>query len=674
MKRHHRSIGVALVICSMAWLCYPAGGHARSLPGYYVYDGRPEPLPLDRRMISVEYAKGAGARAHSAVLAGAAIDVAGEELIGQGPASLVRLASPLDDSQAAANLLDRLLAQPGVEFAAPVFVGNGNEWVTPTREILVRFKPEYAREAEAILSAESVDLAVTEREFGGLSGALRLQSAARNGFDVLEEANRLAADPRVAWAEPNMRFSGRSSLIPNDFYFSDLWGIRNTGQFGGTPGMDMDGDSAWDVTTGSAAVKVLVLDVGSQQDHPDLNQLPGADFTGQGGGGGPVNFCDNHGTAVAGCISSIINNLIGTVGSSPASPVLSARPFISNLTCDGSWSAEGSWTVDALNWGQSQGARVSNNSNYYGFASNAIRDKYAETRNNGMVHFAAAGNFANPFVGYPASLPTVNAIAALEPSGALASFSNYGPKLALSAPGVLVYTTDRTGADGYVSGDYAVVAGTSFASPYTAGVAALVLSLHPEMTAAEVERTLICSARDLGTPKFDTLFGYGFVNAYRAVTTSWSNPCAYCPTMDPDLDGDLVRDSCDNCMAVANSGQEDTDGDLVGDACDNCPLVSNGAQADSDGDAFGDACDLCPAVAIAGNIVLLPGDVSNDGSVTSQDIIGMVNYLFKSGTAPQPVPQVGDVDCSRALTSSDIIRLVNYIFKSGAVPCNMCLL
>ena len=141
----------------------------------------------------------------------------------------------------------------------------------------------------------------------------------------LSSLSRLAEDPRVLWAEPDFMMTGRHDLTPNDPGFSDLWGIKNTGQFGGTPDMDMDGDTAWDITIGDTSIVVLILDTGAQQDHPDLNQIPGQDFTSENFGGGPGNLCDNHGTAVSGCVSGVINNSLGTVGISPGSRTASAR-------------------------------------------------------------------------------------------------------------------------------------------------------------------------------------------------------------------------------------------------------------------------------------------------------------------------------------------------------------
>ena len=68
-------------------------------------------------------------------------------------------------------------------------------------------------------------------------------------------------------------------------------------------------------------------------------------------------------------------------------------------------------------------------------------------------------------------------------------------------------------------------------------------------------------------------------------------------------------------------------------------------------------------------LYFLCGDVNEDGSVTSGDIIYMVNHVFKGGEPPRPVPASGDVDRSSALTSADIIFLVTFVFKSGTAPC-----
>lgn len=70
--------------------------------------------------------------------------------------------------------------------------------------------------------------------------------------------------------------------------------------------------------------------------------------------------------------------------------------------------------------------------------------------------------------------------------------------------------------------------------------------------------------------------------------------------------------------------------------------------------------------------IVVYGDVNLSGTVTSADIIVLVNFVFKGGATPQPCAANGDVNCSGAVTSADIITLVNFVFKGGAAPCNTC--
>jgi len=411
--------------------------------------------------------------------------------------------------------LVRLVAEKGVmDFVSPVFVGTDGGTIFVRPDLLVRFHANIDPErAEAILAEARIG-EIVQRDWGGMRGAYQIRSRFNNGFDVLEAANALAERPETKFAEPNMVFTGQGGLIPNDTLFGDLWGIHNTGQSGGVADMDMDGVEAWDITTGDPGIIIAVLDTGVQQDHPDINQIPGADTTSEGpGDGGPVNLCDIHGTAVAGCVSARINNNLGVVGIAPTCKSASVRAFISTLACDLSWISGSQETVDALDWAQTNGARVTCNSNFYGFTSSAIDDKYADTRNAGMIHFACAGNDGSTTLVYPGSLPTTNAVTAITRTGALAGFATTGVGLTFVGPGVSIRTTDRTGADGFSGSDYALVSGCSFATPYASGVAALALSFDPSLDAPTLENLMQTTAMDLGPGGYDTSFGWGLVNA-----------------------------------------------------------------------------------------------------------------------------------------------------------------
>lgn len=154
--------------------------------------------------------------------------------------------------------------------------------------------------------------------------------------------------------------------------------------------------------------------------------------------------------------------------------------------------------------------------------------------------------------------------------------------------------------------------------------------------------------------------------------------CDNCPTapnaLQEDADSDGDGDVCDNCPNASNANQADGDGDGTGNVCDNCAVTPNASQSNFDGDPYGDVCDNCPAVTTPGNVALLTGDVNNNGARASDDIILLVNYTFKGGPSPIPVPAAGDVNCSGQVTSADIIDMVNHVFKSGPAPCNVCAL
>ena len=104
-----------------------------------------------------------------------------------------------------------------------------------TRDIFVGFNENVtAARAQAIL-AESKAGAIFDRDWSKMKGVYRLRSASRDGFEVLEAANRLAERPEVKFAEPDRIITGRMGFIPNDPGFPLVWGIHNTGQDGGTP-------------------------------------------------------------------------------------------------------------------------------------------------------------------------------------------------------------------------------------------------------------------------------------------------------------------------------------------------------------------------------------------------------------------------------------------------------
>ncbi len=517
----------------------PAAWGADATGHYYRYFDEKIPLALDRSRIAIFRDAG------NATAAGRAepLDKYGIPADGLTATILPRLShartpATVTDDAGLRTLVSSIATNGDADFVSPVFLDARGLPVVVTQDLMIGFQPDVSAETAEKVLGNTIAGQILDRDWTGMKGVYRVRCASRDGFEVLAKANELADRADVRFAEPDMVSKVLLDFIPNDPLFGSLWGLHNTGQSGGIADMDMDVPEAWDTTTGSPAIIVVVLDAGVQQNHPDIHQIPGNDLTGGGTGGGPFNECDDHGTCVAGCISGTINNALGVSGAAPGAVVASAKVFITDVPCANTGSLQNSWVINALAWAETIGARVTNTSLGFG-QSAAVSNKYQSSHNNGIVHCVAVGNAGTNSISYPSTAPGVNAVAALTRTGTRASFSQFGTGLDISAPGQAIVTTDRTGALGYSAGDYTTIDGTSFASPYTAGVAALVLSANSALSADQVDQILWSSAVDLGTPGYDTGFGWGFVNAKNAVALA--NP---------------TNLSCDAALQIGcNSGQ-----------------------------------------------------------------------------------------------------------------------
>jgi subtilisin family serine protease len=321
----------------------------------------------------------------------------------------------------------------------------------------------------------------------------------------------LKRDPRVRYAEPNVTF--RIDVLPNDPSFLQLWGLENGGQsvngVAGSADADIDAGAAWDVTTGSASVTVGVIDTGVDYLHPDLAANiwinPGEDCPGcrndgvDNDGNGYVDdwhgwdfknndndpFDDNgHGTHVAGTIGAIGNNGQGVAGVNWTVKIVPLK----FLGADGTGDA--SDAVEAVLYATSMGVVVTNNSWGGSEYSQALADAVAIADAGGSLYVAAAGNsFANTDTSpnYPSgySAPNIISVAATEQSDARAWFSNYGLRsVDLGAPGTNILST-KPGAS------YQYLDGTSMATPFVTGAAALAKSAFPSASAAGIKALLL---------------------------------------------------------------------------------------------------------------------------------------------------------------------------------------
>jgi len=406
------------------------------------------------------------------------------------------------------------------------FLDPGGKLLLLTNDILIRF-------------SEGTSDADRERLLGRYNGRVVERRPAYWKFRVAESAddaplllaNELAASDLVRYAEPNALQAATFHQLPqNEPRFANQWHLRNTGQSNGTPGADVDAFGAWAITTGAANVAIVVHDTGVDINHPDLSSNIRGGWDYDNNDNDASNNADAHGTACAGVIAAAVNGQ-GVTGIAPNCRIVPLRAAGSHT-----WQT---W-ADTFTWASQQGRIIScswsisvNNT-----LSNAIRDAV----NRGVTIFCATGNGGTSAIEYPASMAETIAVGASTNRDVRAGYSQFGAGLDVVAPssgGTLrIETTDIRAADGYnrnnsPAGDYCNAGdatgfgGTSSATPLTAGVAGLMLSVNPLLTPAEI-RTILRDTADkidqanasYDTTGFSTQYGYGRVNAAAAVGRS----------------------------------------------------------------------------------------------------------------------------------------------------------
>jgi subtilisin family serine protease len=318
-----------------------------------------------------------------------------------------------------------------------------------------------------------------------------------------EVAQRLRDDPRVASVVPDA--VGTVAEWPLDAppddalyatYQADMLRI-------GMPG-------AWAQSTGSPDVVVAVLDTGYEGAHPDLAEIPTVHPYNARTGTQSVTDGYGHGTHVAGTIAAQTNNVIGVAGMAPDVTIMPVKVMDSN--------GQGYWSdfLEGVDWARTHGASIVNLSLGGPLSASqvaAFQPTFDAAWGAGTLVIAAAGNNDNSNAFYPASFAHVISVAATNNNDQKASFSNYGPKVDLSAPGVSIAST-------YTDATYRTMSGTSMATPHVVGLAALIRSAHPTYTLTEVETAMVSTAKDLGVAGRDDIFGYGRIEASAAL--AWS--------------------------------------------------------------------------------------------------------------------------------------------------------
>jgi type VII secretion-associated serine protease mycosin len=280
----------------------------------------------------------------------------------------------------------------------------------------------------------------------------------------------------------------------------------------------LDPERAWPHSRG-AGVLVAVVDSGVDADHPQLSRpgkvREGRDFYLAGTFPGAFD-CVSHGTGVAGIIAADPAPGIGFHGVAPDAEILPVRINDRDVGDQGeALRIDPQVVANGIRYAADQGAKVMNLSLAGHDDFPVIREAVAYAVARDVLVVAAAGNSqrdaSTEQPSYPAAYDGVLGVGAVDIDGARMSGSQIGRYVAIVAPGAKVLTTTRAGGHAYVDG-------TSFATPFVAGTAALVRAAWPRLTAAEVAGRLVATASPARGGRDSHAYGAGLVNPYRAVT------------------------------------------------------------------------------------------------------------------------------------------------------------
>ena len=307
---------------------------------------------------------------------------------------------------------------------------------------------------------------------------------------------RLKHNPNLKFAELDRRV--KAGLAVTDPYIGSEWHIAKIGA-----------QTAWDTTQG-VGVTIAILDSGIDTSHPDLapNLVAGYNFYDNNN---DVSDVCGHGTAVAGTAAAASNNAMGVAGVAGNAKIMPVRIAYYDAT-KGCY-AYFSTIASGLTYAADHGARIANISFAGVSGSSSVQSAANYMKSKGGLVFIGAGN-TNSDPGYPSSSSMI-VVSATDSNDAKASFSSYGNYVAVSAPGAGIWTTSRGAA-------YQAWNGTSFSSPVTAGVAALMLAAGPSLSSDKIEQLLYSTSVDLGAAGRDPVFGYGRVNAAAAIQAAAS--------------------------------------------------------------------------------------------------------------------------------------------------------
>jgi len=471
-----------------------------------------------------------------------------------------------------------------VRYASHVYrlVQSRQTYVYLTEEITLQLDGTVS-EAEVDAIATSLGLTLV-RPLEGIPHTYIFALDRRATENPIKLANRLSQRPQVLLAEPNVVVQSAPLYRPNDDRYEQQWHLHHSGGAELASNSHIDVEAAWEITRGSRSIVIAVTDDGFDLDHPDLQGLgkivAPSDLRDRDALPLPLESQDNHGTAVAG-LAIAEENGQGVVGVAPGCSVMPIRTtgYLDDESIERLF-------ADAMNQGAA--VIVSSWSPASVYFPLSLRQRHALTKaatrgrnGKGCVIVFSAGNANRPISGtvtekgWPnqaltgdttwlngfAVHPDVITVSACTSLGQKAAYSNWGDAVAIAAPsnnaapsvalpklgtvatgppisqrqpGRGMVTCDRTGPEGYGPGNYTNrFGGTSSSCPVVAGVAGLMLSANPNLTAQQVRQILERTADKIIDDRQDPQlglqygtyrknghsrwFGHGKVNAHRAV-------------------------------------------------------------------------------------------------------------------------------------------------------------
>jgi thermitase len=370
--------------------------------------------------------------------------------------------------------------------------------------ILVKFK---STQAQAVL--DQLTNAFGAKAVGKIAeiGVTHLQVPPQAGLALLEH---LRQRPDVEFAEFDSHV--QAFLQPDDPYFSASFASSHYGNVSQWGPQAVSAPAAWDSTLGDPNIVIAIVDTGVDNTHPDLvSKIVGQySYVGNSAKDG-----FGHGTHCAGIAAAATNNDVGVAGACPNCSILSVKVL------DDQGSGYMSDVASGITYAASHGARVISLSLGGSGRSDTMRSALQYAVANNALPVCAMGNSnTSTNTPEPAYWYDCLSVIATDQNGTRATFSNYGVKADVAAPGVAIlstmptYPVTLTTSHGY-STNYDALSGTSMATPLVAGIAGLVLSKNPGLTATQVKGIIMASAGDGASWRPD--LGFDVVNAAKAV-------------------------------------------------------------------------------------------------------------------------------------------------------------